>query len=149
MMDDRAIVYCTDFSESSRAAGQYAMDLAKAFGVPLILVHVLDAWAGFPAYEDSVPGELQNVVRAMEEEAKLKLKSLEKEFQKEMDNVTTQCRTGVPAEEIVAAADEGSAQLIVMGTHGWTGVKHLLLGSVAEKVLRMANCPVLVVRSPP
>ena len=148
-MDERAIVFCTDFSESSRVAGQHAIDLARVFGAPLILIHVLDSWAGFPAYEDSVPGELQNVVRAMEEEAKLKLKSLTKEFQKEVGNVTTQCRTGVPAEEIVAAADDASAQLIVMGTHGWTGVKHLLLGSVAEKVLRMAKCPVLVVRSPP
>jgi nucleotide-binding universal stress UspA family protein len=54
-------------------------------------------------------------------------------------------RQGVPAQEIVRVADEESADLIVMGTHGWTGFKHLLLGSVAENVLRTAGRPVLVV----
>ena len=59
-------------------------------------------------------------------------------------------RIGVPAEEIVQVAKEESADLIVMGTHGWSGFRHMLLGSVAERVLRAAACPVMVVRhSPP
>ena len=51
-MDQRAIVFSTDFSQSSQAAGKHALDIAKAFKAPLIIVHVLDSWAGFPAYED-------------------------------------------------------------------------------------------------
>lgn len=148
-MDDKAIVFSTDFSQSSKAAGKHAMELAKAFGAPLLIVHVLDSWAGFPAYEDSVPQDVRDVVLGMEEEAERKLESLAEEFRKEVGSVKTRCRIGVPAEEIVSSADEESAQLIVIGTHGWSGFKHLLLGSVAEKVLRMANCPVLVVRSSP
>lgn len=146
-MDNRAIVFCTDFSQSSQAAGKRAVELAKAFEAPLIVLHVLDSWAGFPAYGDGVPVDVRDAITAMQEEADLKLKSLAEELQREAGTVKTMCRTGIPAEEIVAIADNESAQLIVIGTHGWTGFKHLLLGSVAEKVLRTANCPVLVVRN--
>ncbi len=146
-MDQRAIVFSTDFSQSSQAAGKHALDLAKAFKSPLIIVHVLDSWAGFPAYEDTVPVDVKKVVTGMEDEVTLKLKSLADEFRKEAAEVTAECKIGTPAEEIVKIAESESAQLIVMGTHGWTGFKHLLLGSVAEKVLRMAKCPVLVVRT--
>jgi len=61
--------------------------------------------------------------------------------------VNTFSRMGIPANEIVRLADEESMELIVMGTHGWTGFKHLVLGSTAENVVRSANCPVLTVKS--
>lgn len=148
-MDKRSILLCTDFSESSEPAKDRAVALAKTLGAPLVIVHVLDTWAGLAAYENSLPVDVRDVVVSVEEEAKLKLNSLARECQREVGQVETVCRLGVAAAEIVAAADENSAQLIVIGTHGWTGVKHLLLGSVAENVLRTANCPVLVVKPSP
>jgi universal stress protein A len=76
----------------------------------------------------------------------VKLEQVAKELGKQRGPVKTFLSTGVPAEEIVRVANQDSTDLIVMGTHGWSGVRHMLLGSVAEKILRSAPCPVLVVK---
>jgi nucleotide-binding universal stress UspA family protein len=63
-------------------------------------------------------------------------------------HVTAHCREGLPFEELMSLASEQSVDLIVLGTHGHTGLSHILLGSVAEKVVRHARCPVMTVRHP-
>lgn len=147
-MATQRILFCTDFSENSLPARDKAVEYAKAFAASLAVVHIVDSWAGFPAYEFRVPIDVREVVANLEASVKEDLEKLADELRREVPNVTTYCRVGVPAHEIVNVADEAAMDLIVMGTHGWTGFKHFLLGSAAENVLRTANCPVLIVRSP-
>ncbi len=141
------ILFCTDFSENSVPARQMAVECAQVFQADLAILHVVDMWAGFPAYEDRVPIDVQELVRRTEEAVASDLESLANELGRTLGEVKTYSGIGIPAREIVRLAEEEGMDLIVMGTHGWTGFKHMLLGSVAENVLRTAKCPVLIVRS--
>jgi len=146
-MTPKKILLCTDFSDNSVPARNLARTYGQAFGAEIVVLHVIDSWAGFPAYSENMPVDVREVFRKLEESAKASLDAVANECQGAASGVRTQTSIGVPAEEIVRVADEERADLIVMGTHGWTGFRHMLLGSVAEKVLRTAGCPVLVVRS--
>jgi universal stress protein A len=148
-MIPKKIVFCADFSENSARAGRYAAAYAKVFGSEVTVLHVIDSWAGFPSYAESVHLNVLEVTRALETSAKAQLEDLAAAMSKDVSKVATRCIMGVPAEEIVKTAEQESADLIIMGTHGWSGFRHLLLGSVAEKTLRTASCPVLVVKSSP
>ncbi len=138
----RKICCPVDFSETSRRAAESALELAWAFGGRVTLLHVaepliapaLEAGArSAPTPEAIEPGlrdEIRAWARALPEGEKADVEVLE----------------GSPAEEIVRFAREGAYDAVVMGTHGRTGLKHLVLGSVAERVVRHARCPVVVVR---
>ncbi len=128
-----------DFSHDARYAAEYAQAIAQRFGAEIVLLHVSAALA-------FVPGSLLEVREtAADRQA---LEALADALRAAGVRVRTRLRPGVPADEIVrAAADEG-ADLIVMGTTGRTGLAHVLLGSVAERVVRRATCPVLTVRDP-
>ncbi|MDQ7783489.1 MAG: universal stress protein [Desulfomonilaceae bacterium] len=143
----KKILCCTDFSENSEQALETALEYANALDAHLVITHVVDSWAGYPAYSEGIPMDVRNVVRDLEDMAKEKLQKKVEELRGKIDKVSTLSRVGVPAEDIIAAAKDESADLIVMGTRGWTGLRHILLGSVAERVLRGAHCPVLIVRS--
>jgi nucleotide-binding universal stress UspA family protein len=131
-----------DFSETSEAAVRYAVALARNFGARIHLLHVgdqarLDLETEFPlglegAVEDAVRERLLKIVGPAEQA------ELRPEFV---------VRAGVPAAEIVRYASNYDIDLIVMGTHGRGPVSHMVMGSVAEKVVRTAPCPVLTVRS--
>ena len=146
-MIPKKILFCTDFSENSLPAGQCAAEYAAVFDAELSIVHVIDTWAGYPWYAEGVPQNILTVVKHLEELTKVKLEQVAKELGKDKGPLKSFLSTGVPAEEIVRVADQESIDLIVMGTHGWSGFRHMLLGSVAEKILRSATCPVLVVKS--
>jgi len=146
-MVPKKILLCTDFSDNSLPARNLALAYGEAFGAGIVVLHVIDSWAGFPSYAESMPLDVREVIRNLDEAAKAKLEEVAEECKDVVSQVRTQSSVGIPAEEIVRVAREEDADLIVMGTHGWTGFKHMLLGSVAEKVLRTADCPVLVVRS--
>jgi len=141
------ILFCTDFSENSDPARQYAVEYAKAFGATLFIVHVVDNLSGFPSEAAGFHRHLTEILAQMEEAANEQLRQVAKECTDGVEDVKAFSRTGIPAQEIVKLADEESVDLIVMGTHGWTGIRHILLGSVAERVLKKTKCPVLVVRS--
>jgi nucleotide-binding universal stress UspA family protein len=147
IMAVKKILFCTDFSENSEAARKHAVEYAEAFGAELLIVHVIDSWAGFPTYGDWVGDEIERFLTRVEQSAKDRLDTVARQCSPSVKEVKTFCRLGLPAEQIVNLAQEVSADLIVTGTHGRTGVKHLLLGSVARNVLRMAHRPVLVVES--
>lgn len=148
-MTPRKILLCTDFSENSRPARQYALEFAVKFDAKLIILHVVNSSRlGYPAFEVGVPFDLQAVLKAIEESVQKNFAEIGEDCRKAVKDVETASRIGVPANEIVRFADEESVDLIVMGTHGWTGLKHLVLGSTAENVVRTAACPVLTVRSP-
>ena len=143
----KTILFCTDFSENSRPAWDMAVDYARAFDAQLLILHVVDfpnyvAWAG-----DS-EGRLDDIVAAMERAASERLNLMAKECSHLVKDVKTYCVTGLAARQIVALAREKAVDLIVCGTHGRTGVTHLVMGSVARSVLKMAHRPMLIVEAP-
>jgi nucleotide-binding universal stress UspA family protein len=143
-MIPKKILFCTDFSENSRPAWELAVDYAKAFGAHLLILHVID----FPGYVDWSE-KLHELVEAAERVANERLQLMAKECAPLVQDVQTYCRTGTtPAGEIVALVQEESVDLIVVGTHGRTGVKHLVMGSVARSVLKTAHRPMLIVEAP-
>jgi universal stress protein A len=147
-MVPKKILVCVDFSENSVLARICSIEYAKAFGAELTVLHVVNSrFLGYPGFAASAASEMavveEHIRRGVEEELEL----IANDCKREIDHVTIYSRTGSPAEEIVSFANEESMELIVMGTHGWTGTRHLILGSTAENVVRTANCPVLTVRS--
>jgi universal stress protein A len=146
-MPVKKILFCTDFSENSEAARKLAVEYAEVFGAELLIVHVIDSWTSFPTYGDWVGDEVERLLSRVEQSAKDRLDGVARQCIPSVKEVKTFCRLGLPAEQIVNLAQEVSADLIVTGTHGRTGVKHLLLGSVGRNVLRTAHRPVLVVES--
>ncbi len=148
-MIPKRILLCTDFSENSLAAREYAVDFAAAFDASLSILHVVNSSRlGFPAFEVGVPFDLQEILKGIEESVKKAFELMVQECGSACRDLKTYSRIGVPANEIVRFAQEESMDLIVMGTHGWTGFRHLILGSTAENVVRTATCPVLTVKSP-
>lgn len=134
-----------DFSPSSRLAFEMAAQLARESSGSLVLAHVCDP-RPWTAGEYSLAAEvLQSLLDSAEAEL---AKWLGRAKELGLEHAETMFLTGVPWDRIVnAAREDRTIDLIVMGTHGRTGLKHALIGSVAEKTLRHAPCPVLVVRS--
>ncbi|MFH0821753.1 MAG: universal stress protein [Pseudomonadota bacterium] len=143
----KKILLCTDFSENSYAACDTALRFAVAFQAELEVINVIDIWAGLPMYSDNVPLDIREVVASLEEAARASLKDIERKPAENGIQVTTTTIVGVPAREIVEIAEAGGIDLIVMGTHGWTGIRHVVMGSTAETVMRTAKCPVVTVKS--
>ena len=139
------ILVPVDFSKTSEKAIQYAVPLAAAFAAEVMLVYVVQPYS-LSAELGYIPPEMaisqQEIIAiAREELDKLCAKVIGQ-------RVRSQVKVGVgaPWHEIAFVARETKADLIVISTHGHTGLKHVLLGSVAERVVRHAPCPVLVVR---
>lgn len=149
-MIPRRIVFCTDFSDNSVPARECALDFAGAFNAELLVLYVLDSSkAGSAAYKFEVPAEtLEGLKKQLLEDANKGLEKEKRELAPKIDRISIHLREGVPSTEIVKFSRELSIDLIVLGTHGWTGLKHLIMGSTAENVVRMANCPVLTVKPP-
>jgi universal stress protein A len=147
-MIPKKIMVCTDFSENSVRARVAAIEFAKAFRADLVVLHVVNSrlW-GYPTIADKVPEEMALIQDNIREGVEEELELIANDCKRELESVLTYSRTGAPAEEIVRFAAEESVDLIVLGTHGWTGFRHFILGSVAENVLRSATCPVLTVKS--
>jgi len=156
-MTPRKILFCTDFSENSEPARNLAVEYAKAFGAQLLIAHVIDSnsfpdyvdWVGEEHYADWKDEALKQILKRTQEYVKDRLESLESECAKGVEQVKTCCRIGLPSKEIVALAEKESVDLIVVGTHGRTGVKHLVMGSISRSVLKTAHRPVLIVEAPP
>jgi nucleotide-binding universal stress UspA family protein len=148
MIAFRRILVPTDFSETSDVALQYGRALADTFGGRLHLLHVLpdpvaQPW-GPEAYGISLPDILSNMQRSARE----RLEGLVQPDERDRLGVQIEIRVGSPFVEIIRYAKEQEIDVIVMGTHGRGPVAHMLMGSVAEKVVRKAPCPVLTVRHP-
>jgi nucleotide-binding universal stress UspA family protein len=139
------ILLPSDFSECSAEAARAARRLAEHFGSRLVVFHVLDEPAALdPMFRGEVP--LEMLRERMEHYARDAMERFLAEHFQGFPDVETRVASGVPYREIVRAARETAAGLIVIGTHGRTGVEHVIFGSTAEKVVRMASCPVLSVR---
>jgi nucleotide-binding universal stress UspA family protein len=137
------ILAATDFSEHSLRAVRHALWLARFFHAQLTLLHVVRRW--FYAGDANVAPALRG--QADEDRCRDATIHLESLSVPSEINLSRRVRTGHPWEEIVDYATEDGSDLIVLATHGHTGLAHALVGSVAERVLRSAPCPVLTVRS--
>jgi nucleotide-binding universal stress UspA family protein len=147
MVAIRKVLCPIDFSDTSRLALEYAVDLSLKMGADLTLLHVYQA----PGY--AMPEGLGVVMAGPEEMAAVVsgVDDLMKQWKADAEAlgarvVQTATELGGTPVEIVRVATAGGHDLIVMGTHGRTGIGHALLGSTAERVIRHAPCPVLVVR---
>jgi nucleotide-binding universal stress UspA family protein len=141
----RRILVPLDFSPPSLKALHYAKAFARQFHARLVLVHVMEPVV-FPSELGYAPLATEALERSFEEEAQAKLSAMGAEIGAAGLLVETRLRVGRPFHEIALAAAELDADLIVIATHGFTGLTHVLLGSTAERVVRHAPCPVLVVR---
>ncbi len=147
-MRPRRILFCTDFSENSVLAGQYALDFAKIFNSGLLVLHVLKAPQDMqPALPGDAAFDVQrDLLSNIEADIKRNLEKIRVKMVEDYEDVSTYQRRGVPVTEIMNFVKDLSIDLIVMGTHGRTGLKHLVMGSCAQNVVRMAKCPVLTVK---
>ena len=142
---DRILVP-TDFSPAAEAAFDAAIDLARAFKGTVVLMHTYGIPSyGYPGLEDLAAAEfmtaLEHAARDALDNAVLARKSVEVP-------IATALYCGVPWEQILRAVREHEIELVVMGTHGRRGIAHALLGSVAEKIVRVSPVPVLTTRPP-
>ena len=131
-----------DFSQMSRAVLDYAVFMAQSHQAQLKLIHVVDQLHGFDSYKILHMTAIE-ITHEMARQARTQLKALVATLP---IPATFDIRFGRAADEIVIQAKEDEVELIVMGSHGRSGISHLLVGSVAESVVRHAPCPVLVVR---
>lgn len=143
MLSIRSILHPTDFSEPSRSAFRLACSLARDSGAHLVALHVIPPPVMFTGEGVLLPPPPAQDWDGMQERLQ-QLTSLDPKV-----HLEHRLAQGDASSEILRAAMELQCDLIVMGTHGRTGLGRLLMGSVAEQVLRRAPCPVLTVKTPP
>jgi nucleotide-binding universal stress UspA family protein len=143
MLQLKKILVPIDFSLPSQQALDHARSLARSFGGEIILLHVVQRF-GFAPFPEVAPQ--LDYTKEEFHEAENTLKTLAHEIGDKIAKVETLVRSGLAAHEIVEAATELDADLIVIATHGYTGWKHFCIGSTTERVVRTAPCPVFVVR---
>jgi nucleotide-binding universal stress UspA family protein len=141
----KTILFPTDFSNGARAAMDHAISLAKDYQAKLILLYVIQ---DISIAEWYIPSSISagELVEDMQKSAWQEMDKWIAEVSKQVKDVEKMVVRGVPFVEIIQTAKERNADLIVIGTHGRTGIDHMLFGSTAEKVVRKAACPVLTVR---
>jgi nucleotide-binding universal stress UspA family protein len=142
----RRILVPTDFSSTSEQAWRAAMELARTTGAELVLLHVL---VEAPLYSETPfsGARLHEVYESAREWATKKLEQWAAQADAAGLVVRVEARAGVPYQEILTTARSAGIDLIVLGTRGRAGVERALLGSVADRVIRLAPCPVMSVRS--
>jgi nucleotide-binding universal stress UspA family protein len=135
-----------DFSDASRAAMEVAADLARRTGASLVLLHAYPI-PGYTFPDGSVVAS-PKMMQELADQAEKHLDEWRREAERLLGagRVSAEKVVGEPAAEIVSFARSAGADLVVVGTHGRTGLEHALMGSVAERVVRRAHCPVLTVR---
>jgi universal stress protein A len=146
-MNIKRILVATDFGPDSEAALNYALDLAKAVKASVDVLHVVESPLAAGMWASEIyTAEIAGLQINLERDAAEHLRRTIADLSEPSVVLTGEVRTGRAANTIHEYADERGIDLIVMGTHGRTGVARLMMGSVAERVTRTAPCPVLVVR---
>jgi nucleotide-binding universal stress UspA family protein len=146
-MQIRQILAPTDFSAPSKHAIAYAFELAQRFGATLMLLHVVRA-PTYPSGGFLPPGMATVLLGEWERQARLNLAEMLSESHAAPVEVSRRVVIGNPWRAIIEVAEAEHVDLIVMATHGRSGLSHLVMGSVAERVIRLAPCPVLTIRPP-
>ena len=149
MLPFKKILCPTDFSEAAFVALKRAEELARHFGAELIVAHVIPTLPGphlFPDPQAPLNFDVSLYQQELAIKAEEMLKDLVSHHKVETRNLVT---TGEAAPEILRIAQQEHADLIVIASHGLTGWRRMVFGSVAEKVVRQATCPVLTIMAPP
>lgn len=136
-----------DFSDYSKSVLRYAVNFAKLFNAEILLIYVVEPVIYPPDFsmgQIAIP----TVATEFDERAREELNKLAKNEIPQEIKVTTLIKSGKPFVEIIDTASEADVDLIIIATHGHSGVEHILFGSTAEKVVRKAPCPVLTLREP-
>lgn len=139
----KTILVGIDFSSYSDRALDYALDFAEKFDAEILLVHVIESFNYSVTDSMTVVGH----EKALSVTAAALLENQLKGLKDQHVSIRSYLTNGTPYREIINKAEEEGVDLIVLGTHGRSGMEHLLLGNVAERVVRTATCPVLTVRS--
>ncbi|OGL38961.1 MAG: hypothetical protein A3C43_08995 [Candidatus Schekmanbacteria bacterium RIFCSPHIGHO2_02_FULL_38_11] len=143
--DIKKILVPVDLSEHSEKAFELAVDFASLFNANIDVLNVIQPISFYPYYYSDFFSK-EGIIKRMEEEIKVRLGLLIEEKGKGFKNITHQVRVGEPFHEILEKENSIKADLIIMGTHGRTGISHALIGSVAERLIRLAKCPVMTVK---
>jgi nucleotide-binding universal stress UspA family protein len=151
MVNFENVLVPTDFSEFSKYALDYAITIARTFEAKITLIHVtpereIDSIRQISPYLE--PGKLEDLLKQRESEDRKQLDGFIPPELKKGIAVETIHKVGIPFVEIIRTAKEKRVDLIVMASHGRSGLSHILFGSVAEKVVRKSTCPVLSIRPP-
>jgi nucleotide-binding universal stress UspA family protein len=146
MLPIKTILCSTDFSPASMAGVKAATELAAHFGAEICLTYVVPT-IPVPSSDPVYDFELPEYEKLLHADAEKKLRALQAEMVAAKVSVRTMVGHGDAASEILLIAEKEHVGLIVIATHGWTGLRHLVFGSVAEKIVRRAQCPVLTVRT--
>lgn len=142
----KKVLVSTDFSAAAASAIPYAVSLAQEYEGEVHIVHVVEDSLYYAQFVyEGAPFDPTVLIEGLVEDRKKKLTEVLKDIPKNV-KCRTHLRRGVVATEIMAAAKETDADLVVIATHGRTGFSHLIFGSVAERVVRECPCPVLTVR---
>ncbi|MCX7913478.1 MAG: universal stress protein [Thermodesulfovibrionales bacterium] len=144
-MQIKRILFPTDFSEGALNALPYAVEMAKAYGAKLYLLHVIYDIAtasGLHVPHTSV----DQMYSEMQQTAQKELERFGLKQREGLNDVEYSIKRGVPYEEILKFANENNIDLIVIATHGRKGLDRVLFGSTAERVVRNSSCPVLTIR---
>ena len=143
-----SILVPTDFSESSDHALKYALSFAREYEAKLYVLHVVEDAAHTVPFDMVQAPPMSELLSELVERSREEVDAVVPQGLRDEIEWEGLVRRGVPFYEIVRAAAELDVDLIICGTHGRTGLKHMIFGSVAEKVVRKASCPVLSVRHP-
>ena len=147
-MQIKTILVPTDFSEYAERAFHWATSIAADWGAKIVLLHVGPTMSHLAFPESIYLTDLKRMENDLLADAENRIQAFAAKKGASAVSVETRVVVGEPSREICQVAAEVDAELIVMGSHGRTGLSHILLGSVAERVVRHSSCPVLVVRSP-
>ena len=144
-MDFKTILFATDFSEGSDFAFQSALSLARKFDGKLILIHIINEPVDLRGFY--VPHiSFDKLEEEIEQGAEKLMEKFCRSHMQDFNNYESIVSPGIPYDEIIKKAVTFNADLIVLGTHGRTGLDHVLFGSTAEKVVRKSPIPVMTIR---
>ncbi len=144
MFNIKNILLPTDFSNLSLTAAQYAVDLAKQYGAKVHLLNVIEKTPPILTIRSLDLSE-EKIIKSIEDDALQSLEKAASKIKKDGVEIARVLKKGLDYQEIVNYSQNNKIDVIVIATHGRTGLLHTLLGSVAEKVIRYAKCPVLVI----
>jgi universal stress protein A len=147
MLPIQKLLAPTDFSEPSYRGIKAADELARHFGAELLMIHVVSPSQFVPPAGPPVPTGYQfsTLLEELTDAAKQSMNRTMEESVSDTVSSRSFVLSGAPAEEIVRVAAEEKVDAIVIATHGWTGWRRFIFGSIAEKVVRLAECPVLTI----
>ena len=143
LLQMKSVLVPIDFSDTSLKGLQYAIAFARQFHAKVLILHVTEIPMGTAEGGIAIS---EGLIQEMQREAQERLSGLMVQARQRNVSARTLTRTGIPYHEIVEAAKEEQADLVIISTRGRTGLRRLVLGSTAERVARYAPCPVLVVR---